>query len=824
MPQAWFDRVAEDKTAFQFQKAWIQKAERIKKQRMEYFENHPGPEGLSMASLPDAVRQQISVAGTVRVPMIAIKYANTGADPFPISQVQDQYFDGPTTSDGTVTDFYAEMSYGAVNLTGDVYGWVTGSQIDTFYEGGGGCNGLCGTAGTGLLIQEALVGVDGSVDFGQYDNDGPDGLPNSGDDDGFVDFIAIVHPETGGECGGPNMWSHRWVVSGWPQFPGPWNSNDPASGGGFIKVFDYTIQPIMGGLSGCLNNQINSIGVYAHEFGHAFGLPDFYDTNGGGQGIGEHGLMGSGSWQNPYNPTHMAGFCKLELGWIAGQEVGPTLQNYGIDVISTNQDLYRLNIYEEKFKRSTFTPLAGTASLLCGLPTTPAGNRGWAAGSGYGNSWDERVQHQFGYDGNDPVNLEYDVSYDTEVDYDYGRAIISVNGTETILAEYDGVGSANNVPINLTPYLSGSGASEYLLIFEFTSDFASGAGGPFKIDNVSVIGGGENYFSDFEQYEDGWCYGNEPREYFLVENRKKNVGTFDKYLNAEGLLIWHCDEAVGDNTNGSSAPNGPRPARLALEQADGANDLEGGANRGDAGDSFPGGTSNTNFDETTTPNSRSNNGFIRTSVVTSISPSQMTMTADMKAGRFPPTLASITPNTGDNDQVVTITALLGTFMYKGGTFCLSDGQNQYPATTVVWTGKAKVGGDLDLNGVPSGVYDVVWKGPDGQEATLAQAFTVNAVASGVDDVPTNHPNPFNPATTISYSIKDPGRVTLRVYNAAGQLVRTLVDDVQAPRAGGFSVVWDGRNDMGAPVSSGVYMYKLTAAQEFQSVKKLVLLK
>ncbi|MFQ5511006.1 MAG: FlgD immunoglobulin-like domain containing protein [Candidatus Krumholzibacteriia bacterium] len=87
----------------------------------------------------------------------------------------------------------------------------------------------------------------------------------------------------------------------------------------------------------------------------------------------------------------------------------------------------------------------------------------------------------------------------------------------------------------------------------------------------------------------------------------------------------------------------------------------------------------------------------------------------------------------------------------------------------------------------------------------------------------NYPNPFNPTTTIGYEIKDRGHVTLKIYNAAGQLVRTLVNQVQVPQAGGFSVTWDGTNNAGQAVSSGVYFYKL-AARNFTMTRKLVLLK
>ncbi|MEE9270820.1 MAG: T9SS type A sorting domain-containing protein, partial [Candidatus Krumholzibacteria bacterium] len=87
----------------------------------------------------------------------------------------------------------------------------------------------------------------------------------------------------------------------------------------------------------------------------------------------------------------------------------------------------------------------------------------------------------------------------------------------------------------------------------------------------------------------------------------------------------------------------------------------------------------------------------------------------------------------------------------------------------------------------------------------------------------NYPNPFNPTTRIEYSIKEAGHVSLKVYNAAGQLVRTLVNEVQTPQEALFAAPWNGKNNAGQTVSSGVYFYKLVATNFIQT-KKMVLLK
>ena len=86
-----------------------------------------------------------------------------------------------------------------------------------------------------------------------------------------------------------------------------------------------------------------------------------------------------------------------------------------------------------------------------------------------------------------------------------------------------------------------------------------------------------------------------------------------------------------------------------------------------------------------------------------------------------------------------------------------------------------------------------------------------------------YPNPFNPTTTIEYSIVQPAHVTLEIYNAAGQLVRRLVDEARLPRAGGYTATWNGTDANGSVVGSGVYFCRLEAGNQ-AATKKLVLLK
>jgi hypothetical protein len=90
----------------------------------------------------------------------------------------------------------------------------------------------------------------------------------------------------------------------------------------------------------------------------------------------------------------------------------------------------------------------------------------------------------------------------------------------------------------------------------------------------------------------------------------------------------------------------------------------------------------------------------------------------------------------------------------------------------------------------------------------------------------NYPNPFNPVTTIRFKVKGerlkvPLPTTLKIYNILGQLVRIMVDEPKS--AGEYQVVWNGRNDRGEEMASGIYFYQLKAG-DFAETKKMLLLK
>ena len=135
--------------------------------------------------------------------------------------------------------------------------------------------------------------------------------------------------------------------------------------------------------------------------------------------------------------------------------------------------------------------------------------------------------------------------------------------------------------------------------------------------------------------------------------------------------------------------------------------------------------------------------------------------------------------------------------------------------------------NLSLEGTYYYYVRAVYAEGEGAPTEIAEvAFPF--VTNGEEPIPVlvnalhpNFPNPFNPSTTVSYSLAKSGNATLRIYNTKGQLVKTLVSGGQ--KAGQNKIVWDGLNDSGKPVSSGLYFYKLDAPN-YTSTRKMLMLK
>ncbi len=210
-------------------------------------------------------------------------------------------------------DYYTEVSYGRFTVSagpGGIAGWYQASQSHDYY----GANVETGNVKDqwpGDLIYEAVRAADNAnFNFAPYDQDS----------DCQVDVVNAIHQGSGEEASGlaADIWSHSWDLNSaraWNRSHyGAYTTKSPCKAGGYIMVNRYVIQPeiFAGGMT--------TMGVFAHEYGHALGLPDLYDYDFSSQGVGNWSLMAYGTWNGVMRdgdrPAHLDAWSKYKLGWI----------------------------------------------------------------------------------------------------------------------------------------------------------------------------------------------------------------------------------------------------------------------------------------------------------------------------------------------------------------------------------------------------------------------------------------------------------------------------------------------------------------------------
>jgi M6 family metalloprotease-like protein len=207
----------------------------------------------------------VRVHGTTRVLVIPARFADGAPEPVSAAVIREQLFGGP--HGGPVAEAYRLASTGSFELLGVVAAWVTTSITLTAASTPGS------PAFTDYLV-EAIQAADEHIDFGHFDNDGPDGIPNSGDDDGVVDGgVVILNSERNRYCdGGTGTGPHPHAVLNWRPGGARYRTQDPAHNGGVIEIGAYTAMAA----TGCTSSTV-AAHIIAHELGHVFfGLPDLY--------------------------------------------------------------------------------------------------------------------------------------------------------------------------------------------------------------------------------------------------------------------------------------------------------------------------------------------------------------------------------------------------------------------------------------------------------------------------------------------------------------------------------------------------------------------
>lgn len=263
----------------------------------------------------------VHVTGTREILVILVELNDAVPDPaHTTAHFFDRFF---STTPPSVRDYFDENSYGNFTyIPGDVLGWYSVPFSTTDWDDD-----------RRPIVTAAIQAADADFDFSVYDTDPTDGAVTN-------EELTIFVLASGTVGGAHHWWTTAPVTVDGVDVEGEYNST----------------------------HEFRHIGSYVHELGHDLGLPDLYDTDdtvtGDSEGIGQFGLMGSGSWTF----THMTAWSKIQLGWITPTIV-TTPGYYTINDSETNAEAYMLvdNGYstteyfliENKFPANSFYETVG---------------------------------------------------------------------------------------------------------------------------------------------------------------------------------------------------------------------------------------------------------------------------------------------------------------------------------------------------------------------------------------------------------------------------------------------------------------------------------
>jgi immune inhibitor A len=503
----------------------------------------------------------------------------------------DQMFNGDGES---FKSFYRELSGGQYTADGTVEDWVQVPFNDAYYganpreDEGGAWDFIDDTSDAWYTKKLASMSKDQVnaylAQFDKWDRYDFDHDSNFNEADGYIDHFQAIHAGEGEEAGAPAdaIWSHRWYVDRGYGVEGPSvGGQTNLLGGARIGdsdyfIGDYTVEPENGGL-----------GVFAHEYGHDLGLPDFYDTNGGENGTAFWTLMSSGSWLNHGDvdrdadgvkdgigttPGFMGPDERLFLGWLDAQTVARGSS------ASVNLRPAAATTAASGTKQAVIVPLADK-STTTSYTTPPEGTKAWYSGRGdnLSNTLSRSVPT------GSSVTVTASVWNDIEEGFDYLFGEYSLDGGKTWKSAGAPItGTGKGWSTQRWSYKAGAPS---LFRFRYQTDGGVNEAGAF-LDAITVKAGNTNVLTDgAENGTNGWTAsgwkistGTETKvtpQYYLLENRQY-VGydgtlrtgpyQFDKGVTApnhvelfsfqDGMLVWFADKAYDDNNTSAHAGHG----------------------------------------------------------------------------------------------------------------------------------------------------------------------------------------------------------------------------------------------------------------------------
>jgi len=767
--------------------------------------------------------------------VILVDFSDNVADTltYPAAHYDSMLFTVGTYPTGSMADYYLENSYGEFLVTGVSTKWYRMPQTYAYYVNGQRGFGTY-PQNAQKLAEDAVYAADPDVDFSQFDNDGPDGIPNSGDDDGIVDALFIVHAGPGYEETGDvnDIHSHQWVTYNVPTVDG-------------IQAYTYSMEPDNG-----------KIGVFSHEFGHVLGLPDLYDYDYDSRGVGYWTIMAAGSWANSgTTPVHFDGWCKIQLGFVSPQEPTSNITAASIPNVEDNSVVYRLwtngligtqyFLVENRQQTGFDTYLPGSGIVIYHADDQVPDNN-------------DQTHYKVAVEQADGLfDLENDVNSGDAGDpwpgstnnrnFDYSSTPNSrdYGGNDTQV----GVLNISNSGMNMTADLQVETTPAIVIYGADIRDSQGNQGiepGDTALVRQAVLNAGLDAYSVYvlastidplvTMERDSVFYGDVPADSvawgdttyrftvdpscpkahgvpFLLEKRANGgyVDTEKVYLGVSDSLNffdWNHDFATAgyiDQWHLSERKNHSPQGFVSWYCG-----------------SESGGTY-TNYSDAAL--------YTRKFELTGTS--QMTFWHWLDAEQYNSTQAwdgavvEISIDGGPWTEIAPVGGYSHTIVdnpdspFPGGTPCFSG--------TFTWRQET-----FDLSSY-SGIAAIRFRfGSDGsvtQEGWyIDDVSLVNVIVTGVPTIRNmrlsastklfqNYPNPFNPHTTIDFVLEHRSRVSLMVFDVSGRLVKKLADGQFDP--GSWSVTWDGTDNGGRLVSSGVYFYRLQADKAVRA-KKMIL--
>ena len=564
-------------------------------------ERHPSyPDQDTAPAVPGPVRFDGPLHNEIPEPDRTVDNSTVWQPDYNAEHFRETYF-GTGAGVESLKTYYERQSSGRYTVDGVVTDWVKVRYNEARYGRSNGfpCTGnVC--SNTWFLVQDAanqwyadqIASGRSEADvnaelagFDQWDRYDHDGDGDFNESDGYIDHFQIVHSGGDQADGDPwqaedAIWSHRWkVFQGTGQGPAGFPDGGTQIANSGIWIADYTIQPENGGRS-----------VFFHEYAHDLGLPDDYDTSGGGDNPNEHWTLMAqsrlGAKGEPFigdRAGDLGAWNKLQLGWLDYEVVPAGVKR-------------TINLGPEEYNTSKAQALVVTLpqkTVVTELGAPAAGTKQWWSGDG--DDLDNTLTRDVTLPAGAPASLTFQARYDIEdcgpdpCDYAYvqvstdgGANWAAIPGSIANAAEGNGIDGTTDGWVPATFDLSAYAGQTIGLRFRYLTDGAAAGNDPelpngLFADEITVTSGSTTVFSDGAETAaagwtaDGWTIvgasisTNYPH-YYIAGWR--TYVSYDKYLKAgpyyfgylntkpdwvdhyayqTGLLISYWDTSQADN-------------------------------------------------------------------------------------------------------------------------------------------------------------------------------------------------------------------------------------------------------------------------------------